>query len=253
MRHFVALSLAISCVIGLTDFVRAQNPPPPPELVDTIQKIDAAASSKQLQKVMEFYNPNFENNDGLRFSSLEKSLSKLWATYASLNYKTEIVSWEKKGEQLTAQTITRIQGTQKKDGRDFSINSTIRSEQVFEGNKLVSQQILSEETQVNSGANPPNVRVILPESVRIGQQYEFDVIVEEPLGDEVLLGKAMDERIRSDFYLKPSEVELEVLAAGGIFKLVKAPLVAENRWLSAVLVRSDGMTIITRRVKVVEK
>ncbi|NJN20946.1 MAG: nuclear transport factor 2 family protein, partial [Leptolyngbya sp. RL_3_1] len=40
------------------------------------------------------------------------------------------------------------------------------------------------------------------------------------------------------------------LAAGGLFKIGNAPDSPDQRWISSVLVRSDGWVIDTRRLNV---
>jgi len=90
----------------------------------------------------------------------------------------------------------------------------------------------------------------LPQQVRVGQQYSFDAIVQEPLGDDYLVGAAIEEPIQADKYFNPTPVELELLPAGGLFKVGRAPNIPANRWISAVLVR--GITIVTQRLPVVE-
>jgi len=57
----------------------------------------------------------------------------------------------------------------------------------------------------------------LPQQVRVGQQYSFDAIVQEPLGDDYLVGAAIEEPIQADKYFNPTP-ELE-LPAGGLFKV----------------------------------
>jgi len=90
----------------------------------------------------------------------------------------------------------------------------------------------------------------LPQQVRVGQQYSFDAIVQEPLGDDYLVGAAIEEPIQADKYFNPTPVELELLPAGGLFKVGRAQIPA-NRWISAVLVRGEGLTIVTQRLPVV--
>jgi hypothetical protein len=124
----------------------------------------------------------------------------------------------------------------------------MKSRQYFENNQIIRQEILGEKTKLTSGDNPPTVTVRLPEKVRRGQRFSFDVIVEEPLGSNILLGSAIEERTNGSLYLNPSSFDLQILSAGGIFKWVKAPLVEDQRWLSAILVRGDGITLVTQRV-----
>jgi hypothetical protein len=135
----------------------------------------------------------------------------------------------------------------------MKLESSLRSRQRFENQKIVQQEVLAERTQISSGANPPTVQVNLPEQVRVGQPYNFDVIVKEPLGNNLLLGTALEEQIKPERFTKPADLKLELLSAGGIFKLGKAPLKEDNRWVSAVLIREGGMIMVTQRLQVVDR
>ncbi|HEY9599758.1 MAG TPA: nuclear transport factor 2 family protein, partial [Cyanophyceae cyanobacterium] len=223
----------------------------PPQLKETLAQIDAAANRRDIQSVMQFYNANFKNSDGLTRASMEQALAKLWEQYPQLTYRTELKDWQTQGNNIVAETVTYITGNQEANGTPTKLESTLRSRQRFDNQTIVGQEILSERTQLTSGANPPDVQVLLPEQVRIGQQFNFDVIVKQPLGDDLLLGTALEEPIKPELYTKPSNFELELLPAGGIFKQGKAPLKPENHWVSAILVRGDGITMITQRLQVV--
>jgi hypothetical protein len=229
----------------------AQSPESaPPELKTLLTQMETAASQKDIKKVMEFYSPNFKNSDGLNYGNLQKALSRFWKNYQQVQYKTELQSWERTGNETIAQTLTTVTGTSEQQGRKLQLQSTIESRQFFQEGKLVRQEILSEKTQITSGNKPPQVEVVLPQTVKVGEDFEFDAIVQEPLGGELLAGAALDEKIEGDRYLKPSTLELELLQAGGLFKKAKAPSQPGTRWLSAILVRSDGMTMVTQRIKV---
>jgi hypothetical protein len=92
--------------------------------------------------------------------------------------------------------------------------------------------------------------VILPEEVRAGESYDFDAIVMEPLGNRYLLGAAVEEGTTSEDFFTGRPVDLELLSAGGLFKIGEAPSAPDSRWVSALLVREDGLTVITRRLLV---
>ena len=47
-------------------------------------------------------------------------------------------------------------------------------------------------------------------------------------------------------------MQLELLQSGGLFKRVPAAEEPQNRWLSAILVRSEGITMITHRVRIID-
>lgn len=248
-------SIFLLLTLGLTILsnraVQAADPASaPPQLKNTLAQIDAAANSRKIQTVMQFYSPNFTNSDGLTRPDMEKALTQIWQRYPRLNYRTELQSWQTDSNGIVAETVTYISGSQPLDGRNMKLDATVRSRQRIIGDKIVRQEILSERSQLTSGAKPPTVDVNLPDQVPVGGQYTFDAIVKEPLGDDLLLGAALEEPVQKQAYTKPSSYELEPLAAGGVFKLGRAPSREGSYWLSAVLIRADGMTMVTRRLQV---
>ncbi|MEG5171292.1 nuclear transport factor 2 family protein [Microcoleus sp. B3-D7] len=239
--------------IAATPRTIAQTPAnAPAPLTKVLTEIDAAANRRDVKAVMAFYSPSFTHSDGLNSQSMEKALTQLWDRYPSLNYRTEIKSWKTEGSAIIAETITTIAGTQKKDGRELTLKATIRSQQRFEGEKIVSQEILAEQTQLSSGQNPPTIQVNFPDQVKVGEEYHFDAIVREPIGDDILIGTVLEEPITEKTLFNPSEVELELLNSGGIFKVGKAPATPENRWVSAVLMRQGGIATVSVRLRVVK-
>ncbi|MEG4147615.1 nuclear transport factor 2 family protein [Microcoleus sp. Pol12B5] len=239
--------------IAATPQTIAQTPAnAPAPLTKVLTEIDAAANRRDVKAVMAFYSPNFTHSDGLNSQSMAKALTQLWERYPSLNYRTEIKSWKTEGSAIIAETITTIAGTQKKDGRELTLKATIRSQQRFEGEKIVSQEILAEQTQLTSGQSPPTIQVNLPEQVKVGEEYHFDAIVREPIGDDILIGTVLEEPITEKTFFNPSEVELELLNSGGIFKVGKAPATPQNRWVSAVLMRQGGIATVSVRLRVVK-
>jgi hypothetical protein len=233
---------------GQNAIEQSQNAPQ--ELKDLLSRIDAAANKQDLKALMELYSPEFTNSDGLNPSTLFQALTKTWTRYPQLTYQTQVVSWEEKEGALVAETITNITGKQESKARTVNLNSKIQSRQYFKDQKLVKQEILKEKTELTSGVKPPQVELALPETVKVGAKFDFDAIVKEPLNDEVLLGTAIEEKVIGDRYLNPTTIELEPLPAGGIFKTVTAPAQPENRWFSAILIRGDGITMVTQRLRV---
>ncbi|MBD2016669.1 nuclear transport factor 2 family protein [Microcoleus sp. FACHB-53] len=248
----VLFVLSLGLTMGWARIVQAESPETaPPQLKDMLTQIDAAANRRDVPGVMQFYGGNFKHSDGLTRGSMEKAISQLWQRYSQLNYRTELKDWKSEGNGVVAETVTYITGTKPSNGTTLKLESTMRSRQRIENQKIVQQEILAERTQQMSGTNPPHIEVQLPEQVRPGQSFSFDVIVKEPLGDSLLLGGALEDTIKPDLYAKPSEFKLDLLPAGGIFKMGKAPTKPQDHWLSAVLVRKDGMTMVTQRLQVV--
>lgn len=248
------LGLSLAIVSGSIQSDRATAATPetaPAELKSAITQIDAAANRRNIQDVLKFYSPNFTHSDGLNRQSLERSLTQFWKQYPTLTYKTELQSWEPSQNGFQAVTVTRITGTQTRDGQQVRLDATLRSRQQFQNRAIVRQDILSERNLITTGEKPPSVKVNLPEQVRTGQEFSFDAIVQEPLESDLLLGAVVQEPVNSDGYLKPATANLDVLNSGGLFKVGKAPSTAGSQWVSAVLVRHGGMTMVTQRLNVV--
>lgn len=257
-------SLMLSVLLGVvlwgmtgvaSSRVRAQEPPEtaPPELTTLIQGIEAAANRQDVAGVMAFYSQEFTTTDGLDRRSYEQVLTQLWQDYSNISYQTKLQSWQQDGSAIMATTVTEITGTQQFGGREFQLSSSITSQQRVENQKVVQQEVLAERNQLTSGEKPPTVTLSVPEQVKAGQEYSIDAIVEEPLGNEIMIGTAIEERVTPRAYLTDFPLELEFLASGGVFKLGTAPNTPGNNWISAILMRPGGITLVTQRLKIVER
>lgn len=224
----------------------------PPDLSTILSQVDTAANSRDTTQLTLLYTGEFTNSDNLSRDKMLEALTALWKRYPTLNYRTEVQSWEHQAGGFMVETVTNITGTTEQDGTTTKFQSTIRSRQIINNLRIANQEILAEKTQITIGSNPPTVRINLPEQIRVGQQYNFDAIVQEPLGDDLILGAALEEAVTRDRYLNPADLDLNLLQSGGIFKVGRAPLRPEPRWISVVLIRGGGTTVITQRLRVVD-
>lgn len=222
----------------------------PPELQTLVQGLDTAASAGNVEQVLAVFAEDFSGGDGLSRDILEQSLTQLWETYDQLTYRTTIDRWQRVGSGWEVDVTTKISGTGSSGDRPLSLEATLRAKQTIVDGKITAQEILGEQTWVSTGTAPPTIEFSLPEQVRPGQEYHLDAIVQEPIGDSILLGSASEEAITSESYLNPSPLRLELLNAGGIFKIGRAPNQPGNRWVSVALIRDTGMVFITQRLRV---
>lgn len=252
LPHTLALFLLTVSLTFVWNRAQAQTPQnAPQQLTNLLAQIDAAANQRDIKGVMQFYSKNLTHSDGLTRPAMRQALTQLWQNYPQLKYQTQLQSWRAEGNAIVAETVTNITGTQPPNNNNMVLNATIRSRQRYENNQIVSQEILSERSQISAGAKPPTVEVKLPQQVKAGQQYNFDVIVQEPLGEEFLVGAALEEPVRPENFLNATPINLEALSSGGLFKLGRAPNVTDNRWISGVLIGGDGMTLVTQRLQIV--
>ncbi len=258
MASFATTLMSTACIgavgSGLITTVASAAAPEtaPPDLVTAIAAVETAANAQNIDQVMAFYSDRFEGADGFTREQYQTTLSAFWQQYETLTYDVELLSWEMAGTELVAETLTTVTGTQLTAGRTIELLAEVRSRQRYVNGQIVSQEILAEETRLASGDAPPNVSVQLSETVAPGQEFTFDAIVEEPLGDRLLLGLALDEGVTTDDFLTPRPIDLEALSAGGLFKVGNAPAKPDQRWISSVLVRADGMVVDTRRLRIEE-
>lgn len=229
----------------------AQNAPT--DLKNLLTQVDAAASRGDVKGVLQYYSPNFTHGDGLNRQTLEKSLISLWQRYPKLQYSTKLLSSKSEGNGIIAETETKITGLPSGNSNNLALNATIKSRQRIVGGKIVRQDILAERTLLTSGSKPPQIDIKLPQQVLVGQKYNFDAIIQEPLGDDFLLGTALEESIQPEKFLNPTPVDLELLTSGGLFKTGQAPSTPGSQWVSAVILRGSGMTMVTQRLQVVKK
>lgn len=233
--------------------VNAETPETAPaNVTNLLTQIDDAANRQDVEAVMGFYSSNFTNSDGLNHQTLKQVLKDFWNKYSRLNYRTQLQSWQQNGEALTTTTVTEITGTKTINNREFTLTSTLTSQQQIEGGKIVQQEILAEKNKLTLGNQPPTVVFNVPQEVKIGQEYAVDAIVQEPLNEEILIGTAITEPVTAKAYTQEGLLQLEFLPSGGIFKVGQAPNTSGDNWVSAILMRQGGVTLVTQRLRVVK-
>ncbi len=228
------------------------------ELTQLIKDLDAAASKRDLETVMGFYSPSFRHGDGLNKEEYGKILGSLWQRYNQIQYSSRLIKWEMKDGQLIAEVATDVQGTKSKDNDDFTLSASLTTRQTYakaEGSgrsswQIVNQEILTENSSLTTGETPPPVKLRVPTIIGVGRQYVLDAIVTEPVGNGILLGATLDRPVNANNYNRDETIDLAPLRAGGVFKIGQAPFRAGDRWVSVVIVRQNGVTIASQRMKV---
>jgi hypothetical protein len=251
-----AVSAVVATVAPIANLALAaqSSKPAPAELSNIVFALDKAASQRDLEAVMKYYDPSFNHSDGLNRDRYKQVLSEFWQRYKNISYRTEISKWDQKGDLITAETVTMVQGLKGAENDNFKLDSRLISTQTYKNVngqlQVVSQKVLSEQSSLSTGDAPPPVRLKVPELIGVGRQYVLDAIVTEPLGTSLLLGAAIEEPVEAKTFLADSTINLLPLRAGGLFKIWQAPFSSGDRWISVVLVRESGITITSQRLRV---
>lgn len=223
----------------------------PAEVQSLLTELEAAASDRNLDGVMAFYSESFTSDTGFDYAQLRQTLETLWQQYPDLTYDIELLSWQAAGPgSYTVETRTLITGQQTLANRTLALSADVSSRQQLEAGKISSQVTLSETSRLVSGTNPPSLRVQLPQTLSPGQSYSFDTIVLEPLEQRTLMGVAVEEGVTAEDFFEPRPVVFGILSSGGLYKVGTAPAEPDNRWVSTVVIREDGMVVETRRLRV---
>ena len=253
-QRLVLSALIIGCEQAVMLPARSDNAASTPTALKTILiNIDTAANARKLPELSRYYSPSFTTNDGLTKTSWQQSLGQFWQNYTNTNYATTVNSWQGTSNSYTVNTTTKITGIQKIGGRVLNLQSTIQSRQKIVAGQVVQQQVLQERTQVSSGAKPPTIELSLPNQLQLNAEYNLDAIVTEPLGEDVLMGTTLEQPVSAQGYNQPANYKLELLTAGGLFKVARAPGKSGDYWFSTIFIRPTGMTTLTQRVRVGRK
>lgn len=223
----------------------------PAEVQSMLTDLEAATSDRNLDAVMAFYSESFSSDTGFDYAQLRQTLEALWQQYPDISYDIELLSWQADGPGLyILETRTLVTGKQALSDRVLTLTADVTSRQRLENGQIAYQETLTETSRLASGSNPPMLQVQLPETLSPGQTYSFDTIVVEPLEEQSLMGVAVEEGVTSTDFFEPRPVVFDILSAGGLYKIGTAPAEPDNRWVSTVVIREDGMVVETRRVRV---
>lgn len=222
----------------------------PDGIRETLKSLDQAASQENLPGVLQYYSLDFTDGDGLNRESLGTVLSNFWTRYENLSYTTSILAATQTPEGWILETKLLLEGTEVSEDRSLHLQSEIRARQTWANNQLLRQETLAEHNTITSGSTPPTLSIRLPETVKVNERFNFDVIIEEPVKEDLVLGAIVDEPITLNGYLNPTIADFQPLVSGGIFKIGKAPAVPDNRWISAIVIRKGGMTLVTQRLRI---
>ena len=223
----------------------------PEELAMMVQRIDRAASNENINGVMRFYSDDLQHSDGITAKDLEAMLTEFWEIYDSLNYSTEVMNWQATDAGFITTTITTVTGQKAFGSQPLTFEATVESRQVIRDRQIIEQDILAESSQIQLGQTPPTVQVSLPATVAPGETFYFDAIVLEPIGNSLLMGTAFSDPVSLETYRTVPSLDVNVLGAGGLFKVSDASLEPSQEWVSGLLFREDGITGVTQRLRIV--
>jgi len=194
------------------------------------------------------------NNPFTVFSSKEASI-ELNNLYKNFIKRFPDAKWSiKRGDDLgdgRASLDIEITGSQTKGDLLYKLESKQKVGYEIENKKISNSEIISSYSIVRTGNKDIQISVSSPNMALTGTQYEFNLILDKPVKNEILAGGLINlssKQIKNN--LNP-HIELLPLGSGGLFKLVQAPLSPGNQYLAAIIAHPDGIISITKSIKIV--
>lgn len=249
------LILSLVLLAGCADVAQAQS-------VDegavqaTLTRLDEAASRCDVDGMLANYGANFKSKDGLNVEATRRALTSLCTKIDKPMYRSEVRSFKKLSKGLLeVVTTTNMTATYRTElPKPAQLVSTVESLDRFESVKgvlkLVSQEILAENTTISIGEKPPRVNFNLPTTVKPRQDFKIEAILPTPLQDNPALGGISLTAINAQTSTKLQLPPLEALRSGGIFKSGQAPSRPEDQSLTLAFVQDGGMILVSQRLRV---
>ena len=144
----------------------------------------------------------------------------------------------------------KVNGKKIVDGEIYFLQSNFKYLFTMQNNKINNGIIKNLLTTIRNDKNEIDIFFSIPEKVLTGTKYDIDIILNEPLGDEIIAGGIISHENES--YLK-QEINIEALVSGGIFKTTRATSRPTTQIWSGIIIHPKGTISFTKSVEILEK
>ena len=143
-----------------------------------------------------------------------------------------------------------ISGSKIINGKEFIFQSDFQYFYSLENGKIKNGHIKNQLTTIRNDNNALDINFSIPNTVLTGTNYDIDIIVNNPLQENVIAGGIKSHEV--DTIIKQT-VKLEPLVSGGIFKVTRAPTKPGIQVWSGIIAHPEGLISFTKTVNILEK
>jgi len=143
----------------------------------------------------------------------------------------------------------KLYGSKNLNGKNFKLESSFNFEFKLDNGLIKQSNIQNNLTTIRSDDNQIDIQISIPDKVLTGSKYDIDIILNKPL-EEVIIAGGIKEYQEGN--LLNQSIPLEPLAAGGIFKVSRAPLIPGIQIWTGIIAHPSGMVSFTKSVNIVE-
>jgi len=208
--------------------------------VDFIRNLETSLNKRDL----EFIRKNFRNDEN---QNIPKQFSKIINDFPDSKWKIKRLE-----SNIPNKEILRIKVSGRKivNGEmhilesDFDYVFSVLNEKIDEGT------IKNLFTTIRNDNKKIDISFKIPDKVLTGSKYDIDIILNKPLEEVIIAGAIKPHQVNSLF---EQEILLEPLAAGGIFKITRAPSKPGIQIWSGIIAHPEGMITFTKSIEIVDK
>ena len=208
-------------------------------LKKAFQNIENELNQRNLVKLERY----FDNNDKIDFKNKFLKLIKEFP-----NAKWKILK-SKSIDTNQHKLYMNLYGSKNLNGKKFKLDSSFNFVFNLDNGLIKQSNIQNNLTTIRSDNNQIDIKISIPDEVLTGSKYNIDIILNKPLEETIIAGgiKEYQEGI-----LLNQSIQLEPLAAGGIFKVSRAPLLPGTQIWTGMIAHPSGLISFTKTVNVVK-
>jgi len=208
--------------------------------VDFIRNLENSLNKRDL----DFIRKNFRNDEN---QNIPKQFSKIVNDFPDSKWKIKRLK-----SNIPNKEILRIKVSAKKivNGEMHILESNFDYLYSIVNGKIDEGIIKNLFTTIRNDNKKLDISFNIPDRVLTGSKYDIDIIVNKPLEEVIIAGGIKPYQVNSLF---EQEILLEPLAAGGIFKITRAPSKPGIQIWSGIIAHPEGMITFTKSIDIVDK
>tara|TARA_S200000501_G_scaffold346093_1_gene359241 strand:+ start:614 stop:1339 length:726 start_codon:yes stop_codon:yes gene_type:complete len=208
--------------------------------VDIRKNLENALNTRNFK----FIKNNFKEEENLK---IQKRLMKIINDFPNSKWQIKKLSEGSAKEKIYD---IKVNGEKIVNGKLYFLESNFKYLFSTHNEKINNGNIKNLLTTIRNDQNKIDIIFRIPEKVLTGTKYDIDIILNEPLGDEIIAGGIISHQDGS--YIK-QELNIEPLASGGIFKSTRASSKPATQIWSGTIAHPEGIILFTKSVEIVEK
>lgn len=208
--------------------------------VDIRKNLENALNTGNLKLIKNI----FKENENLKIQEQFKEIIK---DFPNSTWQIKRLSGENSKEKIFN---IKVNGNKTVNGEKYFLESNFKYLFSIQNYKINNGNIKNLLTTIRNDQNKIDIIFRIPEKVLTGKKYDIDIILNEPLDGVIIAGGIISHQ--DDSYLK-QEINIELLASGGIFKTTRASSKPARQIWSGIISHPKGIISFTKSVEIVEK